>query len=284
VYGALLGELRRLGYIEGRNLVVERHSAQGRFEHYGDVVGEVVRSNPDVVFAFSTELSLEFKAQTKTIPIVAATYDPLGVGIVASLARPGGNITGVDGDAGPQTWSKRLALLKETVPSLSRVGLLVVPTLIGRRGAAALEETSNKIGVSLIGAALESPFDDPSYRRAFAVMVQEGAQAVYVSAQYENWTNQQLIADLAKRNGLPTICGTEGFVEVGGLMGYQPDWPAALRHAADQIDQILKGARPGDIPFYQGSKFHFAINLKTAKALGIEVPNSILAQADEVIE
>jgi putative tryptophan/tyrosine transport system substrate-binding protein len=284
VYGPFLEELRRLGYIEGQNLVVQRYSGAGRLEHYREVVGEVVRSSPDAVFVFSTELSLEFKAQTETIPIVAGSYDPIGVGIVPSLARPGGNITGVDGDAGPQTWGKRLGLLKEAIPTLSRVGLLVVPTLIGRRGAAALKEASDKIGVSLVGPALESPFDESAYRRAFAAMLQDGAEAVYVSAQYENWTNQRLIVDLAQQHRLATICGTEGFVEVGGLMAYQPDWPAALRHAADQIDQILKGTKPGDIPFYQGSKFHFAINLKTAKALGIEIPNSLLAQADEVIE
>ncbi|HEV2549201.1 MAG TPA: ABC transporter substrate-binding protein [Stellaceae bacterium] len=284
VYGAFFGELRRLGYVEGQNLAVDRYSGEGRLEHYREVVSAVIRSNPDAVFAFATELALEFKAQTATIPIVAGTYDPLAVGIVPSLARPGGNITGVDGDAGLQTWTKRLGLLKEAIPTLSRIGMLIVPTLIGRRGAVVLKEASDKIGVALVEVPLDSPFDEKAYRRAIATLVQEGAEAIYVSAQYENWTHQQLIVDLARRQGLPTICGTEGFAEMGGLMGYTPDWPDALRHAADQVDQILKGTKPGDIPVYQGTKFHFAINLKTAKVLGIGIPASLLAQADEVIE
>jgi putative ABC transport system substrate-binding protein len=284
VYSDLLGELRRLGYVEGQNLIVERYSGGGDSEGYRKVAADVVRGNPDAVFALHSQLVLEFKAQTTTIPIVGGVYDPVGLGVVPNLARPGGNITGVDAEAGQQTWGKRLALLKEAMPTLSRVGLLIVPTMIGRRGAATVKEVSAKIGVSLVDSHLASPFDEAAYRRAFAVMVEERVEAVYVGSQYETWTSQQLIVDLAQQNRLLTICGTEGFVEMGGLMAYRPDWTDALRHAAQQIDQILKGTKPGDIPFYQGSKFQFAVNLKTAKLLGIEIPNSILAQADEVIE
>jgi putative ABC transport system substrate-binding protein len=284
MYGPFLGELQRLGYVEGQSLIVERFSAEGHPERYREMVSEVVRSHPDAVFAAQVQLTLELKAQTTTIPIVGGGVDPVGFGIVPSLARPGGNITGVDGEAGLQTWGKRLALLKEAVPTLSRVGLLIVPNTYGQRGAAMVKEASEKIGVSLVDSQLASPFNEAAYRAAFATMVEERAEAVYVGSQYENWTNRQIIVDLAQRYRLPAIYGTDAHVEVGGFMAYTPDWRDLWRHAADEVDQILKGTKLRDIPFYQGTKFHFAINLKTAKALGIEIPNSLLAQADEVVE
>jgi putative ABC transport system substrate-binding protein len=283
-YGPFMGELRRLGYIEGQNLVVERVSAEGRFEHYREVVSAVVRSNPDAVFAFSAQLTLEFKAQTTTIPIVGGAADPVASGLVPSLARPGGNITGIAGGAGLEAWGKRLALLKEVIPTLSRVGMLIANTLQGQHGAAVVKEAADKIGVLLVGSLLESPFDETTYRRAFEAMVNERAEAVYVGEQHENWTNRQLIRELAKEYKLPAIYADDDNVRNGGLIAYTPDWPEVLRHAADQVGQIFKGTKPGDIPFYQSNAFHLLINLRTAKALGIEIPNSILAQADEVIE
>ena len=283
-YGPFLGELRQLGYIEGKNLAVERVSADGRFEHYREIVSAVVRSNPDAVFAFSAQLTLEFKAQTTTIPAVGAVADPLALGIVPSLARPGGNITGEDAEAGLAMWGKRLGLLKEAIPTLSRVGLLILPDSLGQRGTAVLKEAAEKIGLSLVDSRLASPLDDAAYRRAFATMVQGGAEAVYVAAQAQHVTNRRVIVELAEQHSLPAIFANPVYVELGGLMAYSPDWADQFRHGAQQIDQILKGTMPGDIPFYQGRKFELMINLKTAKALGIEIPNSILAQADEVIE
>jgi putative ABC transport system substrate-binding protein len=283
-YGPFLGELRRLGYIEGQNLAVERVSAEGRFEHYREVVSAVVRSDPDAVFAFSAQLTLEFKAQTSTIPIVGGAADPVASGIVPSLARPGGNITGIAGGAGLEPWGKRLALLKEVIPTLSRVGMLIANTLQGQHGVAVVKEAADKVGLLLVGSLLESPFDEATYRRAFAAIVREGAEAIYTGEQQENWTNRRLIVELADQHRLPAMYSNNELVRMGGLMAYTADWPEVLRQAADQIDQIFKGAKPSDIPWYQSNTFHLAVNLKTAKTLGIEIPNSLLAQADEVIE
>jgi putative tryptophan/tyrosine transport system substrate-binding protein len=286
IYGPLLEELRRLGYVEGQNLVIDRYSGEGRSEHYREVIRDVVRSNPDAVFTTQGQLVMEFKAQTETVPCVCGMIDPVGFGVVPSLARPGGNITGIDADAGLQTWGKRLGLLKEAVPTLSRVGLLIVPNALGQRGVAVLKDAADKAKLALVDSPLMNPFDEEAYRRAIASLVQAGAEAVYVGDQYENWTNRRVIVELAEKYRLATIFayGVQDSVQIGGLMTYSPDWLDQFRQGARQIDQILKGTKPGDIPFYQARKYSLAINLKTAKTLGIEIPNSILAQADEVIE
>jgi putative ABC transport system substrate-binding protein len=282
-YRPFFRRLRELGYIEGQNLVVERYSGGGQLERYRELVGEVVRSSPDVVFTSTANLLVDFKAQTTTIPIVGVIYDPVALGLVESMAHPGGNITG---SAVPviAVWGKRLGLLKEAIPKLSRVGLLVAPTLMGQRGTVILKEASEKAGISLVGSPLDSPFDETAYRRTFATLVQDGAEAVYVGEQSENAANRRVIVELAEKHGLPAIYPDRGFVEIGGLMAYEADLADEYGHAADAVVEILKGTKAGDIPFYLVRKFDFIINLKTAKALGIEIPNSILAQADEVIE
>ena len=169
---------------------------------------------------------------------------------------------------------------------MSRVGIIVVPNPLGQRGTAVLKEVSEKLGVSLLIPMLASPFDEAAYRRALTAIVEDGGEAVYVAEQYENWTNRRAIIELTRQQHLPAIYafGPQDTVELGGLMTYSPDWTDQFRHAADQVDQILKGTKPGDIPFYQARKFTLVINLKTAKSLGLEIPNSLLAQADEVIE
>jgi putative ABC transport system substrate-binding protein len=283
-YRPFLEELRRLGYVEGQNLVVERYYAGERSRaQYSEVISDVVRSSPDVIFVGVTTLLLDLKAQTATIPIVAAVVDdPVAWGFAESLAHPGGNITGT---ALFMIGGKRLGLLREAIPKLSRVGLLNNPlTLEGQRVTAMLKEASEKAGISLVLAPLDSPYDETVYRRAFAAMVQAGAEAVYVVGQIENWANRRLIVELAERHGLPAIYSNRGFVDIGGLMDYEPDVADGFGHAADAVVQILKGTKPGDIPFYVVRKFNFVINLKTAKTLGIEIPPTLLAQADEVIE
>ena len=283
-YRAFFGELRRLGYVEGENLVVERYFGAGRSKEYGKLVSDVVRSRPDAVFTASSNLVLEFKAQTTTIPIVGAISDPIALGIVPSLARPGGNITGVTTDAGLEVWTKGLGLLKAAIPTLSRVGLLVTPTPLGKRGAAALKKACDKEGIVLVGSPLDTPIDETAYRRAFATLVQEKVGAVYVGDEAEHGPNYRLILELAQMHGLPAIYSYLGIVQAGGLMAYAPDLPDLWRHAAADVDQILKGTKAGEIPFLQPTKFDLAINLKTAKALGIEISPNLLAQADEVIE
>jgi putative ABC transport system substrate-binding protein len=247
------------------------------------MVGEVVRRRPDAVLAISGRgLLSEFKAQTATIPIVGHSSDPVGLGIVPSLARPGGNITRVSTDGGPEISGKSLGLLKEAIPKLSRVGLLIMQ---GESVAGVLKEAADKIGISFVGSPLDEPVDEAAYRRAFADMVREGAEAVYVApGTGAFFVHRRLIVELLEKQGLPAIYPFSAFVEIGGLMAYVADVSDLFLHAANQIDQILKGTKPGDIPFYQARKFDLIINLKTAKALGLEMPNSLLAQADEVIE
>jgi putative ABC transport system substrate-binding protein len=286
-FRALLGELRRLGYVEGQNLVVERYSGGGQLEHYREVVADVVRSRPDAIVASSSTLVLELKAQTTTIPIVAGGIgDPLASGIVPNLARPGGNITGTSVEGWLGISSKRLGLLKEAIPRLTRMGLLVTPTAANQRVRATLKEAADKIAISIVSSPLESPVDETAIRRAFGAMVQADAEAVYVSeaAEFFPPRPRQLIVELAEKHKLPAIYSFREHVEIGGLMAYAADVPDAWRHVADALAEILRGTEPGDIPFYQANKFHLVINLKTAKALDIEIPTSLLAQADEVIE
>ncbi|HEV2551050.1 MAG TPA: ABC transporter substrate-binding protein [Stellaceae bacterium] len=283
-YRVLFGELRRLGYVEGQNLMVERYFGGGRSKEYGKLVSDVLRGSPELVLVTASNLMLEFKAQTTTIPLVGDVGDPIALGITSSLAHPGGNITGVASDAGLEVWSKRLSLLKAAIPTLSRVGLLVTPTPFGQRGAAVLKEACDKEGIILIGSPLDTPIDETAYRRAFATLAQEKVEAVYVGEEGEHTPHLRLIIELAQKHGLPAIYAYRWVVQAGGLMAYAADLPDRFLHVAKQIDQILKGTKPGDIPFYQAQKFRFVINLKTAKALGIEISPNLLAQADEVIE
>jgi putative tryptophan/tyrosine transport system substrate-binding protein len=229
-------------------------------------------------------LLLAFKATTTTIPIVGATTDPVALGIVSSLARPGGNITGISVDAGIEVWGKRLDLLKEAVPRLSRLGFLVTRSLLGKRGAAILKEAAGRRAISLIGSPLDSPIEEAGYRRAFAAMAQEGANAILVGAEPEHWGHMRLIVELAEKSRLAAIYAWREAVEIGGFMAYGYDILDIFRRIPHVIDQILKGAKPGEIPFEQAQKFDLVINLKTAKTLGIELPGSLLARADEVIE
>jgi putative ABC transport system substrate-binding protein len=283
-YSAFLGELRRLGYVEGENLVIERFSANGHFERFPEIVSDVIRRRPDVVLAVTGDLLREFKAQTLTIPIVAYTADPVGTGMIATLARPGGNITGISEYTGIEIWGKSLSFLKQAVPRLSRVGLLATDTRLGRRGEAMLTEAAGKLDASVVAPAIQSPFDHDAYRGAFETMVREGVEATFVGDDSRNFWNQRLIIELAQQHRLPAIYFYEAYVRNGGLMAYCANTPDMYRHAANQVDQILKGTKPGDIPFYEARKFDLMINLNAAKAIGLDLPPLLIAQADEVIE
>jgi putative ABC transport system substrate-binding protein len=282
-YRAFFRELRRLGYVEGQNLLVERYSGEGRTQQFAELVRNVIRSSPDVIYTVGFGLVFEFKATT-TIPIVCVADDPVAYGIVPSLARPGGNITGVSGDAGLEILGKRIELLREAIPAMSKIGYLASranwETFVG----AAMREGAHRAGIFVVGSPLNAPFTEAEYRRVLTSMAQEGADVLFVDTEAVHLTNRRLIVELAEKARLPSIYGFRDFVEAGGLMAYAIDWPDMGRHAAGQIDQILRGTKPGEIPFYQPTKFELVINLKTAKTLGIEMPASLLAQADEVIE
>ncbi len=279
----LFEELRRLGYVEGQNFVTERSSGEGRTENFAELALSVVRTNPDLIFTDSTGSMLAFKAATTTISIVGFSGDPVANGIVSNLARPGGNITGVSVDVGPDVSGKRLELLKQAVPRVSRVGLVALRGWEKTPAGIALHQAAEKLGVTLVGEPL-AVSEEAEYRRVFATIAQERAEALIVGQQFENRTNQRLVIELAEKARLPAIFGNRDDAAFGGLMTYTPDLVDLTRHVANDIGQILGGTNPGDIPYYQPRKFSLTINMKTAKTLGIEMPPSLLAQADEVIE
>ena len=283
-YVAFFKELRQLGYVEGQNIAIERYSGEGRTEHYAELAREVVDRNPDVILTNRSLLVLNFKAATTTIPIVGLMADPVRFGIVESLARPGGNITGVSTDAGQEIWGKRLDLLREVVPGTSKVGYLASrwnwesPIAI-----AALQEAAERLGISLIGPPLEGT-EEQEYRRVFEALTRSQPGALIVSDSAENLTYRRIIIELAAKSGLPALYPYREQAEAGGLMAYAPDLLDLYRRAANNVRDILNGAKPSDIPVYLASKFELVINLKTAKALDLPISPSLLVRADEVIE
>ena len=277
--------LRQHGYIEGQNLAVEWYSGEGRAEHFAELIRDVVRSNPDVIYVVADRLARELKPATDIIPVVIAVSDPVAIGVVSNVARPGGDITGVMIDADPVgTFGRRLQFLREMIPTASKVGYLASRAIWEHPITPALVETAQSMKISLVGPPLAAPFNEAEYRRVFAAMAGAGTEGLMVSAQPEHSTNGRLIVELAAEYRLPASYWYREFADIGGLMVYGIDRPDISRHAADQVDMILKVAKPGEIPFYQPTKFPLVINLETVKALGITVPPTLLIAADEVIE
>jgi putative ABC transport system substrate-binding protein len=247
------------------------------------LVRDVVNTHPDVILAVAARLSLDFKMATTTIPIVTIVNDPVALGLVTSIARPGGNITGVTIAAELELIGKRIGLLVEAMPKLSTVGYLASRPFWEDPRGAAVREAAKRAGISLSPVML-SAFDEAEYQRVFRSMEQDRADAFMVSDEPENGINRVTIVELAAKGRIPAIYPVRDYVEAGGLMAYSPDLVDISRRLANLIDKILKGANPGDIPFYQPTKFELSINLKTAKALGLEMPAMLLGRADEVIE
>jgi len=283
-YRVFFEELGRLGYVEGRNLTVELFSGEGKKEQFAELARDVVRLKPDAILASGALMARHFRSATTAIPVVALTGDPVRVGVVASFARPGANITGVSIDAGMEVYGKRLGLLKEAIPGLARMGFLASRLDWQMSEGQTVREAAQRAGVSLVGSLVDEPMQEVEYRRAFASISQEGVDAILVSLDPDNFSSRRLIVELAAKARLPTMFPWREPVELGGLMGYAYDIPELWRHAARQIDQIFKGTSPGEIPVYQITKFQFVINLKTAKALGLTLPPGTLVAADEVIE
>jgi putative ABC transport system substrate-binding protein len=280
---AIFEELTRLGYVEGRNLLIERYSGEGRAEHYPELAREIVSRNPDLIIAFSHFLVLDLKAVTSTIPVVGIFGQAVESGIVPSLARPGGNITGVSVDVGADQWAKRVQLLKEAVPQATRLGWLQTRET-RELYSAEKRDMELKNSISIVGPPLEPPFDEQEYQRVFAALAQEAADSLLVSDEPENITYRTLIAELAAKGRLATIYPYRQFVEAGGLIAYGIDLSDLGHRIADMVDQILKGAKPADIPIFLPTKFELSINLKAAKTLGIELPPLLMTRADNVIE
>ena len=245
-----------------------------------DLAAELVQLRMDVIVTGSNIYVAAAKRATATIPIVmVAAGDPVGAGFIASLARPGGNITGLSADASREIVGKNLALLKEIVPRLSRVGVVGQVTLLG--GVAALETAARQLNVALEIVDIRSPDD---FESAFATMVGKRVGAVIVNAGPLTYMRRQQIADLALKHRLPAITGLNEFAQAGLLMSYGPNLPDMYRRAASYVAKILRGVKPGDLPVEQPTKFELIINLMTAKALGLTIPQSLLLRADEVIQ
>jgi putative tryptophan/tyrosine transport system substrate-binding protein len=280
---AFFAELRRLGYTEGENLIIERYSAEGHHERYADLAREIVTRRPDVIVTGTNPVVIAFKAATSTIPVVAFMLDPLHAGLVTSLGRPGGNLTGITLDAGIEIWGKRLAILKEAIPSTAKAAFVGMREGWEGTSGQVLRDAGGRLGISLT-FMLPQKGTPSEIERVFAEMEQQRPDAVLVSGEGDLYANRILIAELAVKTRLPTICPYRDYVEAGALMGYAVDLAELLRRMADDVHQILKGAKPGDIPIYQPTKFELLINLKTAKTLGLTLPSTLLASAAEVIE
>ena len=282
-YRALLTELRRLGHVVGENLTVERYGRENNTSDPAALVREVVRSQPDVIYVVGFGTTL-FKRETTTIPIVALTGDPIASGLIQSLARPGGNITGVSVDTGPSIHGKRIALLREAFPPLAKLAYLTLRVQWDAIQGVGVRAASETTGVPIASLLLELPTSNATYRAAILGASNEGANAIYVGDGPDVLANRALIVDLIAQTRLPAMHPFRELVEIGGLMAYSFDLVELNKRVASNIDAILRGANPGEIPYYQASKFELSINLKTARALDLTVPTSLLASADEVFE
>ena len=274
--------LRKLNYVEGRNIAIEYLWAEGRNDRFPALVAEAVRLKADVILTSGTPATLAAKGGTGTIPIViAAMGDPIGAGVVSSLARPGGNITGL-ASMSPEIDGKRLELLKEIVPGMSRIAVLWNPTNPGnaaRLGNVQAAAKTLRLTLEPLGAA-----DGQDLDKGFGTMVAARSQALVVEPDRVLLAHRAQIVDLAMKRRLPTLYPYREFVQAGGLVSYAPSYPAMFRRAATYVDKILKGTKPADLPIEQPTEFELVINLKTTKALGLTIPQSLLLRADQLIE
>jgi putative ABC transport system substrate-binding protein len=280
LFNALRDGMRELGYVEGRNVVFEQRYAAGRTDKLPGLATELVRLHPDVIVTGSSIHVAAVKRATTTIPVVMVfTADPVGAGFVESLARPGGNITGLSADASPELWAKYLTLLRDIVPRLSRVGVM------GQTSAqvefAQLEAASRKLDIALEVVDLRTPDD---FDEAFAGMMRKRIGALIVVVSPLTYFLKERIAEAALKVRLPTISNADQYAQAGLLLSYGPALVDLYRQAANFVDKILRGAAPADLPVEQPTKFELVINLRTAKGLGVAIPQPMLLRADQAIQ
>jgi putative ABC transport system substrate-binding protein len=275
--------LRELGWVEGQNIVIEYRFAEGRYDRLPELAAELVRLKVDIIVTVATPAAVAAKNATATIPIVGISLgDPVGIGLIASLARPGGNVTGLSYSVDVALVRKQLELLKEIVPKVRRVAILSNPAnpfhaFVTRdvKGAA----RSLGVQLQLLEARGPTEFDG-----AFAAMVKERVGALVIVPDQMFQLHGTRLADLVARSRLPAAYGVREYVEAGGLISYGASLPDLWRRAATYVDKILKGVKPADLPVEQPTKFELVVNMKTAKALGLTIPQSVLRRADEVIQ
>jgi putative tryptophan/tyrosine transport system substrate-binding protein len=278
---ALLHALRDRGYVEGRNLIVERRSAEGKFERLEGIAAELIGQKPDVIVAGGNNIVVQvLQRLTTAVPIVMTnSTDPVEAGIIASLARPGGNITGLTGTVGTEIEAKRLQLLKDALPDQARIGYLGTLADWESRLGQSVRSAATGLGVTLVHVQ-HTPTD---YNEAFALIAKDRSHALFVSRSPANFGNRRRICRFCRR-AAPASFYTREFVDTGGLMSYGVNIPDLFRSAAAYVDKILRGARPADLPVEQPTKFELVLNAATFKTLGLAIPPLLLARADEVIE
>jgi ABC-type uncharacterized transport system substrate-binding protein len=281
---AFLQGLRDLGYVEGRNVVIEYRDAEGKLERLPALAAELVALKVDVIVAGGNLHALAAKQATRTLPIVfAAATDAVENGLVTSLARPGGNLTGLSSIV-QELPGKRLEQLKQAVPGISRIAVLWQPGAVGERTERdtlkGVEVAARALGVRVQFVEARGP---ENFDRAFSEMTTARAGALIVLSSSMFINERRRLVDLAAKNRLPALYPTRESVDAGGLMSYGPNLADSFRRAATYVDRILKGAKPGDLPVEQPTRYELVINLKTAKALGLTIPESLLGRADEVI-
>lgn len=281
----ILEEMKRLGYVEGVNFVLERYSADGHDDRYPDIAHKIVATRPDVILSISNPVTAALLSETRTIPIVAFVGDAIGSGFVTNLARPGGNITGISlGEDIMEIQGKRLQFIAEAVGKLSDVRNLTVNSL-DTKSQVYVDAVAEKLNITTYrNQRLQSPVDETEYRRAFEAMRRDHVDAVAISADAENFAHRALLGRLAREYRLPAICWYSDSVEAGALMAYAPNLKAGPRRLGAQIVEILNGGNPAEMPIFQETHWELVINLKAAKELGLEISPSLVAQADRVIE
>jgi len=274
--------MRELGYVEGRDYVIEVRGAEGRMERNPQLMAELLQWKFDVIVTTNSEAAIAAQRATSTLPVVVAnSADPVAAGLVKSLARPGGNVTGLS-NLSPEVLQKQLELLRSALPRLSKVALLVNPEnrLTGVM-VKHIDGAAGKVGVEILRISATNAAE---IEKAFAASVASKVQAVIVMIDALLVQQRDLIAKAAAKRRMPTMFFDRGHVEAGGLMSYGTDIRDLNRRAASYVDRILKGAKPGELPVEQPTKFEFALNLKTAKALGLAIPRELVLRADRVIE
>ena len=282
LYRGFIEGLHELGYDPGRNVAIEYLSADGRFDRFPALAADCVALKADVIVVQTTPGALAAKKATRTIPIVSGSSgDPVATGLVDSLARPGGNVTGLS-NLGPGLSAKRLELLREVVPAISRATVLANGgDVIAAAQIKEIERAAHLLGIKLRVRDVRTSRELPA---AFASASRDGDEGLLTTIESLFATHRTQVVELAGRHRLPAVYPFREFVESGGLLSYGPDIGSLYRRAAAYVDKILKGAKPGDLPVEQPTKFELVINLKTAKALGLTIPPSLLARADQVIE
>jgi putative ABC transport system substrate-binding protein len=273
--------LHELGYVEQQNIVLEYRYARGKDEVLPALAAELVALNVDIILTYGVTAAKAARQATTTIPIVNGSMsDPVAAGLAESLARPGGNVTGLTSRS-PTLSAKRLELIKEVVPGLSRVAVLSTPAPTAQLGLQEMKVAARSLGVSLLVQQVQEPNE---FESAFSEMTKARAGALLVLADLRFNEHLRRLVDLAAEHRLPVAYTSKDFVDGGGLMSYGPSWPDQFRRAAGYIDKILKGAKPADLPIEGPIKFELVINLKTAKALGLTIPQTLMLRADEVIQ